>query len=145
LYLQPVITKQEVTVVALVDLICIYVEAPVPQHVAKAEVVASHCRVMAQIECRYVSTVESSVDETSGFVLVEQNPLEALFCERFPTFKTLADICGHFTWVVPKLNDYPGYASCATWWRPRNSVLDKLSNMTRAQMVVLGNVGGIIK
>jgi hypothetical protein len=76
----------------LVDFIRIDVESTMFVDVAEAKVIASHCRVTTPVERRNVGITKSSADEGAGLVVVEQDALKTLCCERFPTLKTIADV-----------------------------------------------------
>jgi hypothetical protein len=145
LYLQPVVAKPRLTVAALVDLICIDVEAAVSEDVAETEVVASHCRVSTPVECRDVGTAKFSGDKPSGFVVIEQDSLEALSRERFPAVKTPADISGYGARIVPKLHDDFGYVGWARGCVYRSRFSDELPHIAGAEAVVFGYVGWIIE
>jgi hypothetical protein len=145
LYLQPVVAKPGLTVAALVELICIDVEAAVSEDVAEAEVVASHCWVMTPIECRDVGTAKLPGDEPSGFVVIEQDSFEALSHQGFPAVKTFTDIIGYGAGIVPKLHEHFRYVGWARGCVYRSSFADEHPYVAGAEAVVFGYVGWIIE
>jgi hypothetical protein len=145
LYLQPVVTKQGLTVATLVDLICVYVETTMGEDVAEAEIVTSHCRVMTPVECRGVGTAKPDGDKPFSFIVIEQDSLEALSHEWLPAVKTLADVWGYSARIVPELYDNLWYVGWARRCVYRSSFLDELPHVTGSEMFVFRNAGWIIE
>jgi hypothetical protein len=128
------------TVATLVDLICVDVEATLRQDVTEPEIVASHCRVTAPVECRDVRIAKPISYEPLGFVVIEQDPLETLFREWLPALKTLPNIYGYSTRIVPELYDDLGYVGRVRECVNRSSFLDELPDVLGAETVVFRTV-----
>jgi hypothetical protein len=130
LELQHVVEEEVRALPSLVDIVGIDVETSALGDVTQSKVVASHCRVVAQIKGRDVRAAKFSRDKMSGVVVIEKEPPEALPREWFPTVEALEDIRRDVIQVIPELDNRPRDTRWATWGCCREIFLNELVHRT---------------
>src|ERR1700722_18536608 len=92
---------------AEVPFVCVDVKATLQQDPAEPEVVASHGRVGATVECCSVKGSEGFPYECTRGNVIEQPPAKATLGQRSPAVDALQYVWGNICRIVPKLDHHP--------------------------------------